>query len=156
MAKKSFLEKLSDTEEMDEDAEHEMPSNKMKVRNETPLAHDADNEEEGQLTLDVYQTPNEVVIKSTIAGVRTDELDISINNDMVTIRGTREKEHEVEQKDYYYQELYWGSFSRSVILPVEVDADEATASMKNGILTIKIPKADREKHRKLKVRNEDR
>lgn len=155
MAKKSFLEKISDEDEsMDETDASE--TTRMKVRNETPLADDREAEEEGQLTLDVFQTPSEVIIKSTIAGVRDEDLDVSINNDMVTIRGKREKEHEVAQKDYYYQELYWGSFSRSVILPVEVDADEAAASVKNGILTIRIPKAEREKHRKIKVKRDDK
>jgi len=74
---------------------------------------------------------------------------------MVTIKGIREKEEEISQKDYYYQELYWGPFSRSVILPVEVDADEAQASLKNGILTIRLPKVDKEKKHKIKVKSQD-
>src|SRR4030042_2152976 len=75
---------------------------------------------EGQLTIDVYQTDNDIVIKSTIAGVKPEDLDVSINNDMVTIRGDRKSEEKVETENYYYQECYWGTFSRSVILPVEV------------------------------------
>jgi HSP20 family protein len=107
---------------------------------------------EGQLTIDVYQTDNDIVIKSTIAGVKPEDLDVSINNDMVTIRGDRKNEEKVEGENYYYQECYWGTFSRSVILPVEVLADKAEATMKNGILTIRLPKADTTKSKKIQVR----
>ncbi|OGI27579.1 MAG: hypothetical protein A2359_04605 [Candidatus Moranbacteria bacterium RIFOXYB1_FULL_43_19] len=107
---------------------------------------------EGQLTIDVYQTDNDIVIKSTIAGVKPEDLDVSINNDMVTIRGDRKNEEKVEGENYYYQECYWGTFSRSVILPVEVLADKAEAAMKNGILTIRLPKADTTKSKKIQVR----
>jgi HSP20 family protein len=107
--------------------------------------------EEGQLTIDVYQNPNEIVIKSTVAGVKPEDIDISFTNDMITIRGKRRKDEEVTTEDYYYQELYWGAFSRSVILPVEVDADRAKADIKNGILTIKLPKSEKIKTKKIKV-----
>jgi len=108
--------------------------------------------EEGQLTIDVYQTESDIVIKSTIAGVDPEEIDISITNDMVTIKGKRSKDEKVETESYYYQELYWGAFSRSVILPVEVDADRAKASIKNGILTIRLPKVEKVKTKKIKVK----
>jgi HSP20 family protein len=109
-------------------------------------------ESEGQLTIDVYQTDNDIVIKSTIAGVKPEDLDVSINNDMVTIRGERKNEEKVEGENYYYQECYWGTFSRSVILPVEVIADKAEAAMKNGILTLRLPKADTTKTKRIQVR----
>jgi len=108
-------------------------------------------ESEGQLTIDVYQTPADIVIKSTIAGVSPEDLDITITNDMVTIKGKREKDEEITTDDYYYQECYWGAFSRSVILPVDVEAEKAEASMKNGILTIKLPKIEKIKTRKIRV-----
>jgi len=108
--------------------------------------------EEGQLTIDVYQTETDVVIKSTIAGVNPDDIDIGITNDMVTVRGRRVKDEKIEAENYYYQELYWGTFSRSVILPVEVDADRAKAGIKNGILTIKLPKVEKVKTKKIKVK----
>lgn len=108
-------------------------------------------ESEGQLTIDVYQTPTEIVIKSTIAGVSPDDLDITITNDMVTIKGKREKDEEIKTDDYYYQECYWGMFSRSVILPVDVEAERAEAGMKNGILTIRLPKVEKITTRKIKV-----
>jgi len=109
-------------------------------------------DQEGQLTIDVYQTESDIVIKSTIAGVKPEDLDIQINNDMVTIRGERRKEDEVREEDYYYQECYWGAFSRSIILPVDVEANKAEAIMKNGILTIRLPKAETAKARKIQVR----
>jgi HSP20 family protein len=107
---------------------------------------------EGQLTIDVYQTENDIVIKSTIAGVKPEDLDVTINNDMITIRGERKKDEAVPEENYYYQECYWGSFSRSVILPVDVLPERIEASMKNGILTIRLPKADTTKTKKIQVR----
>lgn len=106
---------------------------------------------EGQLTIDVYQTPTEIVIKSTIAGVSPEDLDITITNDMVTVKGKREKDEVIAEGDYYYQECYWGAFSRSVILPVDVEAEKAEAGMKNGILTLRLPKVEKVKTRKIRV-----
>lgn len=108
--------------------------------------------EEGQLTVDVYQTPEHIVVQSTIAGVKPDDLDVSITNDMVTIRGTRRRNTEVQDGDYFYRECYWGQFSRSIILPVDIVAEKAEASLKDGILTIHIPKADALLTKKVKVR----
>jgi HSP20 family protein len=111
-------------------------------------------ESEGQLTIDVYQTPSEIVIKSTIAGVKPEDIDISMTNDMITIKGTRQKDEEVKEEDYYYQECYWGAFSRSIILPVDVEVDQADASMKNGILTIRLPKIEKVKTKKIQIKAE--
>ena len=111
-------------------------------------------ESEGQLTIDVYQTPNEIVIKSTIAGVRPEDIDITMANDMITIKGTREKDEDVSEEDYYYQECYWGPFSRSIILPIDVEVDQSEALMKNGILTIRLPKAEKVKTKKIAIRAE--
>lgn len=109
-------------------------------------------EQEGQLTVDVFQDDQNIVIQSTIAGVSPEDLDVSITNDMVTIRGERRQMYDVDPEDYFYQECYWGPFSRSIILPVEIDADRAEAKIKNGILTIRIPKANAAVTRKLKVK----
>ena len=108
-------------------------------------------EAEGELAIDVYQTETEVVIQSAIAGVRPENLDIAIERDILTIRGNREKPFE-ESGDYFTQECYWGPFSREVVMPVEVDPERVEATMKDGILTIRIPKLLREKLRKIKVR----
>lgn len=109
------------------------------------------SDEEGQLTVDVYQTEDDIVIKSTIAGVTADDIDVSITNDMVTVKGNRKSDEKVKPSDYYYQELYWGAFSRTIILPEEIDADDAKASMKNGVLTLRLPKLVKNKIKKVRV-----
>ncbi len=111
-------------------------------------------EEEGQLTIDVYQTPDDVILLSTIAGVKILDLEVTLNNDLLTIRGARKNPaEEVKTDDYYYQENYWGKFSRSVILPVDVEANKVRAELKDGILKIILPKATRAKTKKIKVSN---
>jgi HSP20 family protein len=112
------------------------------------------NEYEGQLTLDVYQTRDNVIIRSTIAGVRSEDLDITIANDMVTIKGERKKPEDVRPEDYFYQECYWGPFSRSIILPVDIDVEGVEADLKDGILTVTLPKAAKAKTKKIKVKNQ--
>lgn len=109
------------------------------------------SEQEGQLTVDVFQDDDHVIIQSTIAGVGPNDLDISITNDMVTVRGQRNSDQNIRPQDYYYQELYWGPFSRSVILPEDIDADNAKASMKNGLLTIKLPKLAKSRTKKIRI-----
>ncbi len=111
-----------------------------------------DESGDGQLTIDVFQTDEDIIIKSTIAGVNPEDLDVSINNDMITIKGERKFEENVSAENFYYQECYWGSFSRSVVLPVDVMAEKIEAALKNGILTIKLPKADTNKTKRIKVR----
>lgn len=106
---------------------------------------------EGQLLIDVYQTKNELVIQSAIAGIKPEELNIVFESDVITIRGNRKKPIQ-EQGDYFTKECYWGTFSREIILPVEVDPNRAKASMKEGILVIRIPKIFRQKKRKILVK----
>lgn len=108
--------------------------------------------EEGQLSVDVYQVPDKLIIKSTIAGVKPEDIDISINNDMLTIRGKREMCEAVEEDDYLYKECYWGSFSRSIILPIEVKTDKINAYLENGVLTIELPKIKAKKEVTIKVK----
>lgn len=108
-------------------------------------------EPEGQLVIDVYETGDEIVIQSAIAGIIPENLDICIEKDMVSIRGKREEATEKIGKNYLIEECYWGSFSREIILPTEVDASKAEASMKNGILTIRAPKIEMER-KKVTVR----
>ncbi len=107
---------------------------------------------EGQLNIDMYQTKDNVIIKSTIAGVRPEDMDITVANDMVTIKGARQKEEKVSEDDYFYQECYWGNFSRSVIVPVDIDSEHIEADLKDGILTIVVPKAAKAKTKKIKVK----
>lgn len=113
-----------------------------------------EEEEEGQLTVDIFDDGNNLIIQSTVAGVKPEDLDLSITNDMITIRGKRARHEEVNEENYYYKELYWGTFSRSVILPEEVDSDEAEATLKNGLLTVKLPKKQKDVKQKIKVKME--
>lgn len=108
--------------------------------------------EEGQLSIDVYQTPTAIIVKSTIAGVKPDDIDISINNDMLTIRGKREMSESVKAENYLYRECYWGSFSRSIILPVEIEANKIEATLENGVLTVALPKSKVSKQISIKVK----
>lgn len=100
--------------------------------------------EEGQLSVDVFQDKRNIIIRSTIAGVDPEDIDITFDNDMITIRGKRKKDTTVRDEDYFYQECYWGSFSRSIILPVEVQSDKIKATIKNGVLTIILPKSHKD------------
>lgn len=100
-----------------------------------------ESEDEGQLAIDVYQNKDSIIIKSAIAGVNPADLDVAVSNGVVTIRGERKYDEKIEEKDYLYQECYWGKFSRSVILPCEVDEKKIKASLKDGILTVILPKS---------------
>ena len=104
-----------------------------------------DGEPEGQLTVDVYQTPNDIVVESAIAGVSPDDIDVNVTSDSISIRGSRKREKTVRSEDYLYQECYWGKFGRSIILPQEVDPEGAEVKFKNGILTVTLPKANKKK-----------
>lgn len=118
-----------------------------------PIANTwVDEDIEGQLAVDVYQTKNSVVVKAPVAGVDPEMIDIDVTNDSVAIRGERYDEKEVDQEGYHFQECYWGSFARSVVLPVECDAEKAEATFKNGILTIRLPKIQKTKAKKVKVK----
>ncbi|MFA7302362.1 MAG: Hsp20/alpha crystallin family protein [Candidatus Paceibacterota bacterium] len=109
-------------------------------------------EAEGQLPVDVHQTAGEIVIRAFVAGVRPDELNISIGRDLVEIEGSRSERTQVSGPDYFTRELFWGSFSRTITLPEEVDVDESTASAKDGLLTLVLPKLDKKRQTKLKVK----
>lgn len=150
--RRSFFERLTGTSR-----EEEQPAESVEISTSPPEEAKSSpapsgDEQEGQLTVDVYQTPDAIVIKSTIAGVKPEDLDVSITNDMVTIRGSRRHDEETQEEDYFYRECYWGSFSRSIILPVDIVAEKADASLKDGILTIRVPKADSLVTKKVKVR----
>ena len=110
------------------------------------------DEPAGELAVDVYQTPDAIVVKALIAGVHPNSIDISLTREMLTISGTRQDEREVDEEHYFQRELYWGAFSRTILLPEEVDVDLAEASERHGILMIRLPKINKKKQTKLKVR----
>ncbi len=119
----------------------------------TPVPAIAEEEEAGELAVDVYQTASHIIIKAMIAGVRPEDLDVSITRDMVTIRGKRERHVEGGAGDFFFQELYWGAFTRTIVLPQEVDMEAAEATEKHGLLTIKLPKLDKGRQTKLKIKS---
>jgi HSP20 family protein len=140
-----FFEKLSGSEKIETTEEEDVSPNVSTVE-EAP-------QEEGQLAVDVFQTDNEIIIQSTIAGVRAEDLDITVQNDMVSIRGDRKGEIAEDPQNYFYQECYWGPFSRSIILPEEIRSDGVKAELKNGILTLRLPKAQKTKATRIKVKD---
>ena|SRR3989344_3458178 len=116
-----------------------------------PLDDDAPGSE-GQLPVDVHQTASDIIIRAFVAGVRPDELTISISRDMVEIEGSRAERDQVAGPDYFTRELFWGSFSRTIMLPQEVDVEASSASAKDGLVTIILPKLDKAKQTKLRVK----
>ena len=152
---RTFFERLTGTVRMDSDVSQTKASKKIVAKQSNDTANvwaDEETEAEGELTVDVYQTPDSIVIKSMIAGVRPEDLDISITRDSVTIHGHREEERISKEEDYFARELYWGSFSRTIQLPEEIDVDESDAVEKHGLLIIKLPKLDKKRQSKLKVK----
>ncbi len=156
MKKPSFFERLTGSHYYDQDEEIPVEtsvgkSSKAKVTITDP---EPDEEEgEGQLTVDVYQTPDDIIIEAMIPGVKVDDLDISITREMVTIRGARERHRAVEEDQYFFRELFWGSFSRTILLPQEVEPESADAKEKNGVLSIVLPKANKDKLHKVRVKS---
>jgi HSP20 family protein len=124
----------------------------VQTRAETTQWQQQAEEPTGELAVDVYQTPDAIVIKAFIAGVQPNTVDISLTREMVTISGSRADEKEVDEEHYFQRELYWGSFSRTILLPEEVDVDLAEASERHGILMIRLPKINKKREMKLKVR----
>lgn len=117
------------------------------------LEHDWMEEDGGgQLAIDAYQTADTVILKAPIAGVNPEDLDVAISDDVVTIKGERRGGDTVERDSYFIQECYWGSFSRSYVLPTAVDADNADAQLSNGILTVTIPKLSKSRSRRLTIK----
>ncbi|OHA93683.1 MAG: hypothetical protein A3E02_00215 [Candidatus Zambryskibacteria bacterium RIFCSPHIGHO2_12_FULL_38_34] len=143
--KRSFFEKLTGSVSLSNEREDELPETK----EENWIGN---SPEEGELNVDVYQNQNEIVIKTMVAGVRPEDLDVAISRDMVTLKGKRENERTIADDDYFHKELYWGSFSRSIVLPQEIDVDAAEAVEKHGLLIIKLPKLDKNRQTRLKVR----
>jgi len=153
MAKISFFSKLSNLIRTKDEAEkEELEKDTSEELEETELSI-LDGEEEGELAVDMYQTPSEIIIKTMVAGVKPEDLDVAITRDMVTIRGKREESYEASSGDFFHQELYWGSFARTIILPAEIEIEEAEASEKHGLLVLKLPKIDKNRQSKLKVKS---
>lgn len=163
--KRSFFERLAGSAggETFDSFDDDLPATTAPARKETSqrasgatarataLEDDASGDE-GQLPVDVHQTAGDIVIRAFVAGVRPDELGISISRDMVEISGSRMERDQSAANDYFTRELFWGPFSRTILLPQEVDVDASSASAKDGLLTIILPRLDKTKQTKLRVK----
>ena len=116
------------------------------MNTESPAAEWFRSENEGQLSVDVFREGNTLVVRSTLAGAKPEDLDIAVNGDLLTIRGSREDKREINEDDWFHQECHWGTFSRSLILPVDVVADQADATLRDGILEVRIPIRGSQRH----------
>lgn len=121
-----------------------------------PMADDVDewNEDEpvaGQLAVDVYETREKLVVKGRVAGVNKSDLDVSISDNTLTIRGTLSAGNEEDVENYFLQECYWGEFSRSLVLPVPVKEEEIEAMLKDGVLTISFAKMKQDTIKKIEI-----
>lgn len=169
MKKPSFLERLTGAVSGSEydrilDDEHEFGTEETNPRNnqfpdeqeeswqDDPTADHTP--QEGELPVDMYQTNDAIVIRALVAGVSPNDLDIAITRDMVTIRGMREEFQESADDNYFHRELFWGSFSRTLLLPEEVIIDEADAQEKHGLLEIRLPKLDKNRSTQLRVKSQ--
>jgi HSP20 family protein len=150
--KKSFFEKLTG-------ASHEEEQEETENQNVTKLEKKNDNDwieeenEEAELTVDVYQTSKDIVIQAMVAGVKPENLELTIARDMVTIRGKRGENRHVDEDNYFTKELYWGKFSRTILLPQEIEPEEVEALEKHGLLTIKLQKVDKDKKNVVRVKS---
>jgi HSP20 family protein len=153
MSKPSFFERLTGAINVDDDD--------FEVTDETsdedgiPTGMEEGFEEsvaDAELAVDVLQTPDKIIIRTMVAGVEPSDLDVDITREMVTISGHREKLRTISNEEYFHQELYWGTFSRSILLPEEIEVEEAVAEEKHGLLVIELPKIDKHRKTKLKVK----
>ena len=149
--KRSFFEKLTGAVRLEEEMESPEELSNVKIADKSNIFNE-ERDEEAQLTVDVYHTPSEIVIKTMVAGVKPDDLDVLISRDSVTIRGKRSEERTVSNDEYFHRELYWGSFVRTITLPEEIDVDSAEAVEKYGMLILHLPKLDKNRQAKLRVK----
>lgn len=163
MKKPSFLDRLTGSVPVDNQYDEELVQNTDYIENDP---YDYDEEEnswddqpieeqepqQGELPVDMYQTRDAIVIRALVAGVSPNDMDIQITRDMVTIKGMREEYQESADDNYYHRELFWGSFTRTLLLPEEVVIDEAEASEKHGLLEIRLPKLDKHRSTQLRVK----
>ena len=172
MKKPSFLERLTgavssseydrildDEHEFgtEEEGQHHSRGNQFPDEQEESWQDDSQHDatpQEGELPVDMYQTNDAIIIRALVAGVSPNDLDIAITRDMVTIRGMREEFQETTDDNYFHRELFWGGFSRTLLLPEEVIIDEADAQEKHGMLEIRLPKLDKNRSTQLRVKSQ--
>ena len=149
--KKSFFERITGGMKMEENTEE----NDIEIKNKDGQWADGteQGDEEAQLTVDVYQTATDIIVQTMIAGVKPEDLSVEIGRDMITIKGKRDENKTITEDDKFISELYWGAFSRTILLPQEVEPEEAEAVEKHGLMIIKLPKIDKNKKTNLRVKS---
>lgn len=151
--RRSFFERLTGSVSVDDEYGFDEPQRLSPAEHSAAMQPHEEEAVEGELAVDVYQTPTHIYIKAMIAGVRPEDLDVAITRDMVTIKGKRERHTEGGGSDYFFQELYWGAFARTIVLPQEIEIESAEATEKHGLLIVKMPKIDKGRQTKLKVKS---
>lgn len=154
--KKSFFEKLTgsirfNTEEEIDTIEGEYLESEQE---DIDTLEDTNSYEEeiGELSVDMYRVQNTIIIKTMVAGIEKSGIDISLTRDQITIEGTRRNEPEGRIDEVYYEELFWGSFERTIDLPEEIDIELAEAHESHGLLTLVLPLVDRNKQARLRIK----
>lgn len=153
--KSSFFERLTGTislKNRSSDFEEEIAI-EPESRESSFGSWDQDEPTEGELGVDVYQTDDAIIIQAMVAGVASEDLSVSVTREMVTIKGKREAPKGISKENYFYQELYWGSFSRTILLPAEVETEDVEATERRGLLTIKMPKIDKGRIQSIKIKS---
>ena len=152
--KRSFFERLTGSLTVDDDSDLKKDYAKgfaKPSKNEKDWV-EAENDE-AELSIDVYETPTDIIVQTMVAGVRPEDLEISVARDTLTVRGERAESRIINEENYFTKELYWGKFSRTLTLPSEVEPEEVEATERHGLVTIKIKKVDKAKKSNIKVRS---
>ncbi len=159
--KRSFFERLTGVVRFEDeenprtinDEKEENTSHEFQTDTNEYFSEQQQEPEDAELQVDMYETPNSLMIRAFVAGITPEELDITITRDMVTIRGKRVQHNQVTDNNrYHYQDLYWGSFSRTIELPEEIEVEEAEAIERNGMLEINLPKINKDRKAKVRVK----
>ena len=157
--KRSFWDRLTGSVAVEEETYEESRKKggkehrEERVRGKQDSSWVEEENEEAELAIDIYQTPNDIIVQTFVAGVKPEDLELSIARDMITIKGHREETRTIEEDNFFSKELYWGRFSRTISLPAEVEPQEVEATEKHGLLTIKIKKVDKDKKNNVRVRS---
>lgn len=155
--KKSFFERLTGSINAEEETSFRKnyPGKNIKENGADKKNNNwiEEENEEAELSIDLYQTPTDIVVQTMVAGVKPEDLELSIARDIITISGKREENKNIDDENYFAKELYWGRFSRTISLPAEVEPEEVEATESHGLVTIKIKKVDKEKKNTVKVKS---
>jgi HSP20 family protein len=150
--KRSFFERITGSINLKNDSlNEELVSTSNESARDTPWAQD--EPEEGELAVDVYQTNDTIIIQVMVAGVGANNLSVSVTRELVTIKGKREAPQNIPRENYFHQELYWGAFARTILLPQEIEAEEVEANEHHGLLTIKLRKIDKSRVQNIKIKS---